>query len=106
MLLRTFVSTLLVLTSLGWASSAQAAVVPTVGAMQGTAIFATQNGSLEHSLQPAAAVGAMQIHPILGAPTKPIATVNATEDHSNVYAMLALGVLGLTVIRRKRYGRK
>ncbi len=106
MLLRTFVSTVFVFTSLGWVSSAQAAVVPAVGAMQGTAIFATQNGSLEHSLQSTAAAGAMQIHPILGAPTKPVATVNATDDHSNVYAMLALGALGLTVIRRKRYGRK
>jgi hypothetical protein len=105
MLLRTFVSAVLVFTSLAWVSSAQAAVVPVVGAMQGTTIFATQNGSLEQSLQPAAAT-ALQIHPVLGAPTKPIVNSNTSDANSNIYAMLALGALGLTVIRRKRYGRK
>ena len=106
MLLRTFVSTVLVFASFSWASSAQAAVVPVVGAMQGTTIFATQNGSLEQSLQPVAATAALQIHPVLGAPTKPIANTNTSDANSNIYAMLALGALGLTIIRRKRYGRK
>lgn len=106
MLLRTFVSAVLVFTSFGLVLPAQAAVVPTVGTMQGTAIFAAQNGSLEQSLQPAAAASVLQIHPVLGAPTRPIPKLSSTEDHANFYAMLALAALGLTVIRRKRYGRK
>jgi hypothetical protein len=108
MLLRTFVSSVFVFTSLGLACSAQAAVVPAVGAMQGTAIFATQNGSLEQELQPRilAGAGQMNIHPILGAPTRPIANVKSTDDRSNVYAVMGLGILGFMVVRRKRYGRK
>ncbi|QZA77582.1 hypothetical protein K4H28_15100 [Deefgea tanakiae] len=108
MLLRKFVSSALVFIGLGLAVSAQAAVVPAVGAMQGTAIFATNNGSLEQDLQPRILAGAGQtnIHPILGTPARPVANAKSTDDHTNFYAMLGLGLLGLMVARRKRYGRK
>ncbi|MGL4995275.1 MAG: LPXTG cell wall anchor domain-containing protein [Deefgea sp.] len=108
MLLRKIVSSAFVFTLLGLSVSAQAAVVPAVGAMQGATLFAANNGSLEQGLQSTtlASTGALMIHPVLGAPARPLATVKADESNSNWYAMMGLGLIGLMLIRRKRYGRQ
>lgn len=104
MLFRQFVSAATLLSGLFFAVSTQAAVVPAVGAVQGTAILAAHNGSLEQELRLAPA--AVSIHPVLGTPTRPVVKPAEDENQSNIYAMLGLGALGLMVIRRKRYGRK
>ncbi len=106
MFLRKFVSAVFAFTLLGLTVAAQAAVVPVVGAMQGATLFAANNGSLEQGLQPSAGADPMNIHPVLGTPTQPVTNVKSSDDRSNLYAVVGLGLLGLLVARRKRYGRK
>ena len=92
----------LVLAAAGLTLPAQAAVLSAAGGLQGAAVFAVANGSLESTNL--SAVPAQLGANVLSA--KPIPRVNAVnDDDSKIYAMIALGVIGFTLIRRRRYGR-
>jgi hypothetical protein len=91
------------LAALSLAAPAQAAVLSAAGGLQGAAVFAAANGSLESAnlLAVPAPLGANVLS------VKPIPRVNTVKDESDsqIYAMIALGVIGFTLIRRRRYGR-
>lgn len=82
------------------AAPAQATVLTVAGGLQGAAIFANNNVDTSKSLGLGSLAGA-------AVKVKPLANVNPakTENDSQLYAMIGLGIIGLALVRRKRYGR-
>jgi hypothetical protein len=90
---------LLVSATLSLALPAQAAVVSAAGGLQGAAVFAANTAGIEHSAALGSLAAVTPVKPML--PPAPV----QQEDDLKTYAMIALGLIGLTVIRRKRYAR-
>lgn len=94
----------LVLASLSLAAPTQAAVLTAVGGLQGAAVFA--KSSIDPHSVNATGLGLVPT----GGATLPVklntrAIPKPAESDSQLYAMIGLGLIGLMLMRRKRYGR-